>query len=140
MELVLVVFCIGLFILGVHEEVSQKGNKKVKEKEQEPVSECNKYEEGTGLRFIAIDEDDSIADFRMGEEEEIERVDYLQDGLYGKVEGENLFSFGCRRRLPEITIEEEPKEERIIETFLDGCPPLIARHFFGRDYTASFAI
>lgn len=131
MELVLIVFCIGLLILGTREEVLK--NKKVVDK----IEEENKYEKGTGLRFEAITEDDDIADFTMNreEEEKVELVDYLLDGLYGKVEGENLFGFtSVRKRLPQMNIQllAEPKKE--IHCELEGCPPMILRHFFGRDY------
>ena len=131
MELVLIVFCIGLLILGTREEVLK--NKKVVNK----IEEENKYEKGTGLRFEAITEDDDIQDFSMNreEEEKVELVDYLLDGLYGKVEGENLFGFtSVRRRIPQMNIQllAEPKKE--IHCELEGCPPMILRHFFGRDY------
>ena len=131
MGLVLIVFCIGLLILGTREEVCK--NKKVVNK----IEEENKYEKGTGLRFEAITEDDDIQDFSMNreEEEEVELVDYLLDGLYGKVEGENLFGFtSVRKRLPQMNIQllAEPKKE--IHCELEGCPPMILRHFFGRDY------
>ena len=135
MELVLVVFCIGLLILGVHEEVLK--NKKV-------VEEENKYEKGTGLRFEAITEDDDIQDFSMNreeEEEDVELVDYLLDGLYGKVEGENLFGFtSVRKRVPQMSIQllAQPKKE--IHCELEGCPPMILRHFFGRDYVEPLVV
>ena len=131
MELVLIVFCIGLFILGTREEVLK--NKKVVNKIEE---EENKYEKGTGLRFEAITEDDDIQDFSMNreeEEEDVELVDYLIDGLYGKVEGENLFGFtSVRKRIPQMSIQllAQPKKE--IHCELEGCPPMILRHFFGR--------
>ena len=138
MELVLVVFCIGLLILGVHEEVLK--NKKVVNKIEE---EENKYEKGTGLRFEAITEDDDIADFTMNreEEEEVELVDYLLDGLYGKVEGENLFGFtSVRKIVPQMNIQllAQPKKE--IHCELEGCPPMILRHFFGRDYVEPLVV
>lgn len=137
MELVLIVFCIGLLILGTREEVLK--NKKVVDK----IEEENKYEKGTGLRFEAITEDDDIADFTMNreEEEKVELVDYLLDGLYGKVEGENLFGFtSVRKRLPQMNIQllAEPKKE--IHCELEGCPPMILRHFFGRDYVEPLVI
>ena len=138
MELVLIVFCIGLLILGTREEVLK--NKKVVNKIEE---EENKYEKGTGLRFEAITEDDDIADFTMNreEEEEVELVDYLLDGLYGKVEGENLFGLtSVRKRLPQMNIQllAEPKKE--IHCELEGCPPMILRHFFGRDYVEPLVV
>ena len=138
MELVLIVFCIGLLILGTREEVLK--NKKVVNKIEE---EENKYEKGTGLRFEAITEDDDIADFTMNreEEEEVELVDYLLDGLYGKVEGENLFGFtSVRKRIPQMNIQllAEPKKE--IHCELEGCPPMILRHFFGRDYVEPLVV
>ena len=137
MELVLIVFCIGLLILGTREEVLK--NKKVVNK----IEEENKYEKGTGLRFEAITEDDDIADFTMNreEEEKVELVDYLLDGLYGKVEGENLFGFtSVRKRLPQMNIQllAEPKKE--IHCELEGCPPMILRHFFGRDYVEPLVV
>ena len=137
MELVLIVFCIGLLILGTREEVLK--NKKVVNK----IEEENKYEKGTGLRFEAITEDDDIADFTMNreEEEEVEVVDYLLDGLYGKVEGENLFGFtSVRKRIPQMNIQllAEPKKE--IHCELEGCPPMILRHFFGRDYVEPLVV
>ena len=137
MELVLIVFCIGLLILGTREEVLK--NKKVVNK----IEEENKYEKGTGLRFEAITEDDDIADFTMNreEEEEVELVDYLLDGLYGKVEGENLFGLtSVRKRLPQMNIQllAEPKKE--IHCELEGCPPMILRHFFGRDYVEPLVV
>ena len=138
MELVLIVFCIGLLILGTREEVLK--NKKVVNKIEE---EENKYEKGTGLRFEAITEDDDIADFTMNreEEEEVELVDYLLDGLYGKVEGENLFGFtSVRKRVPQMSIQllAHPKQE--IHCELEGCPPMILRHFFGRDYVEPLVV
>ena len=139
MELVLIVFCIGLLILGTREEVLK--NKKVVNKIEE---EENKYEKGTGLRFEAITEDDDIADFTMNKEEEeekVELVDYLLDGLYGKVEGENLFGLtSVRKRLPQMNIQllAEPKKE--IHCELEGCPPMILRHFFGRDYVEPLVV
>lgn len=138
MELVLIVFCIGLLILGTREEVLK--NKKVVNKIEE---EENKYEKGTGLRFEAITEDDDIADFTMNreEEEKVELVDYLLDGLYGKVEGENLFGFtSVRKRIPQMNIQllAEPKKE--IHCELEGCPPMILRHFFGRDYVEPLVV
>ena len=138
MELVLIVFCIGLLILGTREEVCK--NKKVVNKIEE---EENKYEKGTGLRFEAITEDDDIADFTMNreEEEEVELVDYLLDGLYGKVEGENLFGFtSVRKRVPQMSIQllAQPKKE--IHCELEGCPPMILRHFFGRDYAEPLVV
>lgn len=138
MELVLIVFCIGLLILGTREEVCK--NKKVVNKIEE---EENKYEKGTGLRFEAITEDDDIADFTMNreEEEKVELVDYLLDGLYGKVEGENLFGFtSVRKRIPQMNIQllAEPKKE--IHCELEGCPPMILRHFFGRDYVEPLVV
>lgn len=138
MELVLIVFCIGLLILGTREEVLK--NKKVVNKVEE---EENKYEKGTGLRFEAITEDDDIADFTMNreEEEKVELVDYLLDGLYGKVEGENLFGFtSVRKRIPQMNIQllAEPKKE--IHCELEGCPPMILRHFFGRDYVEPLVV
>lgn len=137
MELVLIVFCIGLLILGTREEVLN--NKKVVNK----IEEENKYEKGTGLRFEAITEDDDIQDFSMNreEEEKVELVDYLLDGLYGKVEGENLFGFtSVRKRLPQMNIQllAEPKKE--IHCELEGCPPMILRHFFGRDYVEPLVV
>ena len=137
MELVLIVFCIGLLILGTREEVLK--NKKVVNK----IEEENKYEKGTGLRFEAITEDDDIADFTMNreEEEEVELVDYLLDGLYGKVEGENLFGFtSVRKRVPQMSIQllAQPKKE--IHCELEGCPPMILRHFFGRDYVEPLVV
>lgn len=138
MELVLIVFCIGLLILGTREEVCK--NKKVVNK----IEEENKYEKGTGLRFEAITEDDDIADFTMNkeeEEEEVELVDYLLDGLYGKVEGENLFGFtSVRKRVPQMSIQllAQPKKE--IHCELEGCPPMILRHFFGRDYVEPLVV
>ena len=138
MELVLIVFCIGLLVLGTREEVLK--NKKVVNKIEE---EENKYEKGTGLRFEAITEDDDIADFTMNreEEEEVELVDYLLDGLYGKVEGENLFGFtSVRKRVPQMSIQllAQPKKE--IHCELEGCPPMILRHLFGRDYVAPLVV
>ena len=138
MELMIIVVCIGLFILGTREEVLK--NKKVVNKIEE---EENKYEKGTGLRFEAITEDDDIADFTMNreEEEEVELVDYLLDGLYGKVEGENLFGFtSVRKRIPQMNIQllAEPKKE--IHCELEGCPPMILRHFFGRDYVEPLVV
>lgn len=138
MELVLIVFCIGLLILGTKEEVCK--NKKVVNKIEE---EENKYEKGTGLRFEAITEDDDIQDFSMNreEEEKVELVDYLLDGLYGKVEGENLFGFtSVRKRIPQMNIQllAEPKKE--IHCELEGCPPMILRHFFGRDYVEPLVV
>lgn len=137
MELVLIVFCIGLLILGTREEVCK--NKKVVNK----IEEENKYEKGTGLRFEAITEDDDIQDFSMNKEEEekVELVDYLLDGLYGKVEGENLFGFtSVRKRIPQMNIQllAEPKKE--IHCELEGCPPMILRHFFGRDYVEPLVV
>ena len=137
MELVLIVFCIGLLILGTREEVLK--NKKVVNK----IEEENKYEKGTGLRFEAITEDDDIQDFSMnrGEEEKVELVDYLLDGLYGKVEGENLFGFtSIRKRVPQMSIQllAQPKKE--IHCELEGCPPMILRHFFGRDYVEPLVV
>ena len=137
MELVLIVFCIGLLILGTREEVLK--NKKVVNK----IEEENKYEKGTGLRFEAITEDDDIEDFSMNKEEEekVELVDYLLDGLYGKVEGENLFGFtSVRKRIPQMNIQllAEPKKE--IHCELEGCPPMILRHFFGRDYVEPLVV
>ena len=138
MELVLIVFCIGLLILGTREEVCK--DKKVVNKIEE---EENKYEKGTGLRFEAITEDDDIADFTMNreEEEEVELVDYLLDGLYGKVEGENLFGFtSVRKRVPQMSIQllAQPKKE--VHCELEGCPPMILRHFFGRDYVEPLVV
>ena len=140
MELVLIVFCIGLLILGTREEVLK--NKKVVNK---VVEEENKYEKGTGLRFEAITEEDDIQDFSMNreeeEEEEVELVDYLLDGLYGKVEGENLFGFtSVRKRVPQMNIQllAQPKKE--IHCELEGCPPMILRHFFGRDYVEPLVV
>ena len=138
MELMIIVVCIGLFILGTREEVLK--NKKVVNKIEE---EENKYEKGTGLRFEAITEDDDIADFTMNreEEEEVELVDYLLDGLYGKVEGENLFGFtSVRKRVPQMNIQllAQPKKE--IHCELEGCPPMILRHFFGRDYVEPLVV
>lgn len=140
MELVLMVFCIGLLILGTREEVLK--NKKVVNKIEE---EENKYEKGTGLRFEAITEDDDIQDFSMNreEEEKVELVDYLLDGLYGKVEGENLFGLtSVRKRLPQLNMNiqllAEPKKE--IHCELEGCPPMILRHFFGRDYVEPLVV
>ena len=138
MELMIIVVCIGLFILGTREEVLK--NKKVVNKIEE---EENKYEKGTGLRFEAITEDDDIADFTMNreEEEEVELVDYLLDGLYGKVEGENLFGFtSVRKRVPQMSIRllAQPKKE--IHCELEGCPPMILRHFFGRDYVEPLVV
>ena len=139
MELVLIVFCIGLLILGTREEVLK--NKKVVNKIEE---EENKYEKGTGLRFEAITEDDDIQDFSMNreeEEEDVELVDYLIDGLYGKVEGENLFGFtSVRKRIPQMSIQllAQPKKE--IHCELEGCPPMILRHFFGRDYAEPIVV
>ena len=138
MELMIIVVCIGLFILGTREEVLK--NKKVVNKIEE---EENKYEKGTGLRFEAITEDDDIADFTMNreEEEEVELVDYLLDGLYGKVEGENLFGFtSVRKRVPQMNIQllSQPKKE--IHCELEGCPPMILRHFFGRDYVEPLVV
>lgn len=138
MELMIIVVCIGLFILGTREEVLK--NKKVVNKIEE---EENKYEKGTGLRFEAITEDDDIADFTMNreEEEEVELVDYLLDGLYGKVEGENLFGFtSVRKRVPQMSIQllAQPKKE--IHCELEGCPPMILRHFFGRDYVEPLVV
>ena len=140
MELVLIVFCIGLLILGIREEVLK--NKKVVNK----IEEENKYEKGTGLRFEAITEDDDIQDFSMNkeeeeEEEEVELVDYLLDGLYGKVEGENLFGFtSVRKIVPQMNIQllSQPKKE--IHCELEGCPPMILRHFFGRDYVEPLVV
>ena len=139
MDLILIVFCIGLLILGTREEVCK--NKKVVNKIEE---EENKYEKGTGLRFEAITEDDDdIQDFSMNreEEEEVELVDYLLDGLYGKVEGENLFGFtSVRKRVPQMSIQllAQPKKE--IHCELEGCPPMILRHFFGRDYAEPLVV
>ena len=138
MELMIIVVCIGLFILGTREEVLK--NKKVVNKIEE---EENKYEKGTGLRFEAITEDDDIADFTMNreEEEEVELVDYLLDGLYGKVEGENLFGFtSVRKRVPQMSIQllAQPKKE--IHCEFEGCPPMILRHFFGRDYVEPLVV
>ena len=140
MELVLIVFCIGLLILGTREEVLK--NKKVVNKIEE---EENKYEKGTGLRFEAITEDDDIQDFSMNreeeEEEDVEVVDYLLDGLYGKVEGENLFGFtSVRKIVPQMNIQllAQPKKE--IHCELEGCPPMILRHFFGRDYVEPLVV
>ena len=134
MELMIIVFCIGLLILGAREEVLK--NKKVVNKEE------NKYEKGTGLRFEAITEDDDIQDFSMNkEEEEVELVDYLLDGLYGKVEGENLFGFtSVRKRVPQMNIQllAQPKKE--VHCELEGCPPMILRHFFGREYAEPLVI
>ena len=136
MELMIIVFCIGLLILGTREEVLK--NKKVVNK----VVEENKYEKGTGLRFEAITEDDDIQDFSMNkEEEEVELVDYLLDGLYGKVEGENLFGFtSVRKRVPQMNIQllAQPKKE--VHCELEGCPPMILRHFFGREYAEPLVI
>ena len=138
MELMIIVVCIGLFILGTREEVLK--NKKVVNKIEE---EENKYEKGTGLRFEAITEDDDIQDFSMNreEEEDVELVDYLLDGLYGKVEGENLFGFtSVRKRVPQMSIQllAQPKKE--IHCELEGCPPMILRHFFGRDYVEPLVV
>ena len=138
MELMIIVVCIGLFILGTREEVLK--NKKVVNKIEE---EENKYEKGTGLRCEAITEDDDIQDFSMnrGEEEKVELVDYLLDGLYGKVEGENLFGFtSVRKRVPQMSIQllAQPKKE--IHCELEGCPPMILRHFFGRDYVEPLVV
>ena len=89
-------------------------------------------------------EDDDIADFTMNKEEEeekVELVDYLLDGLYGKVEGENLFGLtSVRKRLPQMNIQllAEPKKE--IHCELEGCPPMILRHFFGRDYVEPLVV
>ena len=136
MELMIIVFCIGLFILGTREEVCK--NKKVVNK----IEKENKYEKGTGLRFEAITEDDDIQDFSMNkEEEEVELVDYLLDGLYGKVEGENLFGFtSVRKRVPQMNIQllAQPKKE--VHCELEGCPPMILRHFFGREYAEPLVI
>ena len=136
MELMIIVFCIGLLILGTREEVLK--NKKVVNK----IEEENKYEKGTGLRFEAITEDDDIADFTMNkEEEEVELVDYLLDGLYGKVEGENLFGFtSVRKRVPQMNIQllAQPKKE--VHCELEGCPPMILRHFFGREYAEPLVV
>ena len=138
MELVLIVFCIGLLILGTREEVLK--NKKVINK----IEEENKYEKGTGLRFEAITEDDDIQDFSMNreeEEEDVELVDYLLDGLYGKVEGENLFGFtSVRKRVPQMSIQllAQPKKE--IHCELEGCPPMILRDFFCRDYVEPLVV
>ena len=141
MELMIIVVCIGLLILGTREEVLK--NKKVVNKVEE---EENKYEKGTGLRFEAITEDDDIQDFSMNreeEEEEVELVDYLLDGLYGKVEGENLFGFtSVRKRIPQLNMDiqllAEPKKE--VRCELEGCPPMILRHFFGRDYVEPLVV
>ena len=138
MGLILIVFCIGLLILGTREEVLK--NKKVVNK----IEEENKYEKGTGLRFEAITEDDDIQDFSMNreeDEEDVELVDYLLDGLYGKVEGENLFGFtSVRKRVPQMSIQllAQPKKE--IHCELEGCPPMILRHFFGRDYVEPLVV
>lgn len=136
MELMIIVFCIGLLILGTREEVLK--NKKVVNK----IEKENKYEKGTGLRFEAITEDDDIQDFSMNkEEEEVELVDYLLDGLYGKVEGENLFGFtSVRKRVPQMNIQllAQPKKE--VHCELEGCPPMILRHFFGREYAEPLVV
>lgn len=113
-----------------------------------------KYEKESGLRFEPLDDDDSIQDFQFDNKKEIQEErqaiieeympQILEDGLYGYVEGENLFSISTikeKRLGNKVTMDIQMlATPKVIETELEGCPPIIARHFFGRDYVDSFTI
>ena len=84
----------------------------------------NKYEKESGLRFEPLDDDDSIQDFQFEKKEVQVTLRDIDSPLERKV-------------TMDTQMLTTPK---LIETELEGCPPIIARHFFGRDYVDSFTI
>lgn len=88
----------------------------------------NKYEKGTGLVFESLDKEDDIKDFQMDKPQRYEVPEFLKDGLYGKVEDENLFSFRGKR-VPKMDIQLLASRD-ITRDVPKDCPPIIAKHFF----------